>query len=60
VDDVMGGRRGEYREELRSMHVDPQVEQMEITAGIVQVNSSVDLIRIRKDIRAVAFLESDQ
>ena len=42
------------------MHVDPKIEQMEIIAGIVQVNSSVDLIRIRKDIRAVAFLEGNQ
>jgi hypothetical protein len=44
----------------RSMHVDAQIEQMEIIAGTVQVNSSVDLIGVRKDIRTVAFLESNQ
>jgi len=42
------------------MHVDPQIQQMKVIAGIVQVNSSVDLICIRKDISAIAFLESNQ
>lgn len=42
------------------MHVDTQIKQAEIAAGVLQVDSRIDLVGVWQDIEAVAFLVGNQ